>query len=107
MASAARRGGRSRQRRRGSPTSEQEDLAASMGRLSIQVQGTSKIRVPPISAYAMGKPAVAAAGEAVAVGEAIPKARAIPDSFPSPSEYLKVRTAGGANIVDTGMYPRV
>lgn len=46
--------------------------------------------VPPISAYASGKPAVAVAGKAVVIGEAIAKARSIPNSFSSNSGYLKV-----------------
>lgn len=49
-----------------------------------------KIVVPPISAYASGKPAVAVAGNAVVVGEAIAQAEPIPDNFSSTSAYLKV-----------------
>lgn len=48
------------------------------------------LRVPPLSAFASGKPAVASAGKAVVVGEAIAKAEPIPDNCSSSREYLKV-----------------
>ncbi len=67
---------------------KEDDLVMSMGRLSMR--SSPAVRVPPLSAYAIGKPAVAVAGKEVVVGEMIPKAEAIPDNFPSTYAYLKV-----------------
>lgn len=67
----------------------QDDLVSSMGRLSMRPP-PAVIKVPPISAYASGKPAIALAGKAVVVGEAIARAEPIPDNFSSTAEYLKV-----------------
>lgn len=89
MPSTARTG---RHRRGGSTQNAdagQGDLVSSMGRLSVRSLPTA-IRVPPISAYASGKPAVPVAGKAVVVGEVIAEAETIPDNFSSTSEYLKV-----------------
>lgn len=73
--------------------SEQDDLESSIGRLSLRLlpeMPTATMTVPPISAYAIGKPAVAVAGGAVVVGEPIATAETIPDNFASTSGYLKV-----------------
>lgn len=70
-------------------SAKQDDLVASMGRLSMHPSSTI-MAIPRISAYAIGKPEVAVAGKEVVIGETIPTAEAIPDIFPSDSAYLKV-----------------
>lgn len=80
------RGSRSGQSLRKAGT---DDLVSSMGRVSMCSPKATLI-VPPISAYASGKPAVAVAGMAVVIGEAIPDAKPIPENFSSTSGYLKV-----------------
>lgn len=70
-----------------------DQLASSRGRVSMcppTAASSATLVVPPISAYASGKPAVAVAGKAVVIGKAMAKTRSIPNNFSSNSGYLKV-----------------